>query len=78
MGLESLLSAAQAAGFAMATTEDDVSEPAKAVTEIDEIELAPIKSTALVPLGFVVPAESPHWMQWVRSWLPATGWRAPA
>jgi hypothetical protein len=74
MGIESLNSAAQAAGFAMAT-EDDVAE-AITVPAADEIE--PASSMALVPVTITPYQHGATLTQWLRTWLPSMGWRATA
>ena len=68
MGMETLNTAARAAGFAMAGTEE--------IFEERKTEPVPVSAgTALVP---VAPMRPQGMMEWLRSYLGFLGGRAPA
>lgn len=77
MSIESLNKAATAAGFAMATPEDDTVAEA---LESDKTELA--ESRALVLANTQAYASGSDSLtrvtEWVKSHFPSVGWRAPA
>ncbi len=83
MGIETLQKAALAAGFVMATPDD---EPLQDVTHADAAEEAwqPASGRWLVPLANVPPRRASardavaSAAAWIRDHLPMTGGRAPA
>ncbi|MDX2157837.1 MAG: hypothetical protein SFW09_15165 [Hyphomicrobiaceae bacterium] len=76
MSIDSLNKAATAAGFAMATPDDDMLDAASSA-KVAEPEH---RSVALVPVARPVPGDQAMstLTGWVKSYLPAFGWRAPA
>ena len=83
MGIETLQKAALAAGFVMATPDD---EPSRDATYADAAEEAwqPAAGRWLVPLANVPPRRASardavaSAAAWIRDHLPMTGGRAPA
>jgi hypothetical protein len=78
MSIERLYKAASAAGFAMATPDDDV-----AADTLKPSPAQPAESRALAlateRARFVAAADGiANATSWLRSHLPAIGWRAPA